>query len=242
VKFSGDYHTHSTYSDGHGTVKEMVLAAVKCGLAEIGLADHGPANIGTGIKNGKTLLKIQTELEELGLQNPGIKLLGGVEANIVSPDGFIDVEKDVLARLDYLLVGLHPYVIPQGGAGLSWIIGNQVAGIRRYKSRIRNQNTKALIGAVYRYKVLAVTHPGLKMEIDIPEVARACQIRNTAWEINTGHKHPGFSEILEAAASGVDFIVNSDAHFPETVGRLEYGAQILEKARVPIERILNAME
>ena len=243
MRFKGDYHTHSKYSDGRGTVEEMVAAAAKCGLAEIGLADHGPNNIGTGVKNGQSLLKVQAELAGLELQNPGMKLLSGVEANIISLDGTIDVERDVLEQLDYLLVGLHPNVVPKGPGGLSWVVGNQAPAVMRgYKSRIKNRNTKALVGAIHRYEALAVTHPGLKMEIDIPEVARACEARNTAWEINSGHKHPGYSAVLEAASSGVDFIVNSDAHFPKTVGKLEYGSALLEKAKVPLERIINAME
>ena len=243
MKFKGDYHTHSKHSDGHATVGEIVDAAAKCGLSEIGLADHGPNNIWTGVKNAQSLLKVQDELAELQFKNPDIKLLSGVEANIISLDGTIDVEKDILDRLDYLLVGLHANIIPKGPGGMDWILGNHLPmGMRRFKNRIRNQNTKALVGAVHRYKALAITHPGLKMEIDIPEVARACQVTNTAWEVNTGHRHPGFPAVLEAASSGVDFIVNSDAHCSETVGKLEYGSWILEKARIPIERILNAIE
>jgi len=240
MEFRGDYHTHSTYSDGRQTVREIAAAAARRGLSEIGLADHGPANIGAGVKSGQTLLQVKKELQELQAEYPGMKLLAGVEANIVSIGGLLDVEKSLLAQLDFLLVGLHPYVIPRGSGGLGWIIGNRIAaGAARYRTRVKNTNTKALIGAIHRYKVEAVTHPGLKMEIDIAEAARACQVRNTAWEINSGHRHPDLAGVLQAAACGVDFVVNSDAHFPETVGQLEYGARLLEKAKVPAERIRN---
>lgn len=36
------YHTHSTYSDGKNTLEEMVQAAIKCGMKEIGFSDHAP--------------------------------------------------------------------------------------------------------------------------------------------------------------------------------------------------------
>ena len=36
------YHTHSTYSDGKNTLEEMVLAAISCGMKEIGFSDHAP--------------------------------------------------------------------------------------------------------------------------------------------------------------------------------------------------------
>ena len=36
----GDYHTHTTYSDGNGTVAESVEQAIAAGLCEIGISDH----------------------------------------------------------------------------------------------------------------------------------------------------------------------------------------------------------
>ncbi len=36
------YHTHSIYSDGKNTLEEMVLAAIDCGMKEIGFSDHAP--------------------------------------------------------------------------------------------------------------------------------------------------------------------------------------------------------
>ena len=40
VALPGDYHVHTVWSDGTGTVEECVLAAVAAGLPEIGIADH----------------------------------------------------------------------------------------------------------------------------------------------------------------------------------------------------------
>jgi putative hydrolase len=60
------------------------------------------------------------------------------------------------------------------------------------------------------------------------------------WEINAGHKYPNYQQVLEAARCGVDFIVNSDAHFPESVGYLDYGAWVVEKCQIPLERVKNA--
>jgi histidinol phosphatase-like PHP family hydrolase len=40
VTAPGDYHVHTTWSDGTGSVEECVLRAVELGLPEIGIADH----------------------------------------------------------------------------------------------------------------------------------------------------------------------------------------------------------
>ena len=40
MKTFNDYHVHTTFSDGENTPEEMVLAAIKKGLKEIGISDH----------------------------------------------------------------------------------------------------------------------------------------------------------------------------------------------------------
>ena len=241
MQFFGDYHMHTTYSDGKAAVKEMVEAAHHCQLREVGLADHGPRSIGTGVKNSGEFLKIKDELAMLRLEFPGLKMLAGAEADVISPAGELDISREVIKNLDYLIVGLHPYVLPKGLAGAGFILGNQVKKVMPFLGKkIVNLNTKALVEAIYKHDVWAVSHPGLKMEIDIEEVARACINQDTAWEINAGHKHPSYKEVLAAARSGVDFVVNSDAHLPESVGCLDYGSWVLEKCGVAVERVRNA--
>ncbi|MDX9873036.1 MAG: PHP domain-containing protein [Clostridia bacterium] len=243
MKFYGDYHTHSVFSDGRGTVAEMVAAAARRGLKEIGITDHGPANIGTGVKNEDVFLQIRREIEELQPALPELKIFLGAEADPVSPDGELDISRKMIDQLDYLLVGLHPYVRPKNITSAGWLAGNQAGKVfPGLRSRIINANTKALVEAVHKYKVKAITHPGLMMPIDIGETARACLKCGVAWEINSGHRFPSYREVLRAARCGVDFIVSSDAHFPETVGRLDYGAEVLHRAGVPAMRVVNAVD
>ena len=42
MRLWGDYHTHTSYSHGRGTVGDMVLAAKDRGLKEVAITDHGP--------------------------------------------------------------------------------------------------------------------------------------------------------------------------------------------------------
>ena len=241
VEFYGDYHLHSTYSDGRCSVEEMVMAASLTGLEEMGLADHGPRTIFSGLKSDQTLLEIKEEIEQLRPHYPDLQINLGVEANIISLNGQLDVGKEIIAELDLLLAGFHPYILPDRGVDVPWVLRNQAAKIFPIiKSRVRNENTKALVETIYRYDVDIISHPGLKMPIDIAEVARACLIKDTFWEINAGHKFPGLQEVSALARLGVNFVVNSDAHFAESVGALEYGSWVLEKARVPQEQIKNA--
>ncbi len=50
MKIIGDYHTHTIYSHGKGTIRENVEAAIERGLEEIAICDHGPGHIIYGAK------------------------------------------------------------------------------------------------------------------------------------------------------------------------------------------------
>ena len=62
----GDYHTHTIYSHGKGTVHENVEAARKAGLKEIAMSDHGPGHVIYSLKPKKMpkiFLDVQKERE-----------------------------------------------------------------------------------------------------------------------------------------------------------------------------------
>ena len=50
---TGDYHTHTVYSHGKGTVLENAMQAKALGLKEIAITDHGFEQLAFGIKNKK---------------------------------------------------------------------------------------------------------------------------------------------------------------------------------------------
>ncbi|MDS1030624.1 PHP domain-containing protein [Bacillota bacterium LX-D] len=242
--FFADYHMHTKHSDGRATVEEMIQAGREKGLEEIAITDHGPKNIGTGVKNPEQYLKIKQEVKELNAQFKDIKVFCGAEADLIDLDGSIDIPKKICRELDLLLVGLHPYVWPKNfSAAGKYVLGNQLAKYSsKVKSKVTNNNTKALLEAIYKHDVDIVTHPGLGMPLHLQEVARACAAKNTAFEINVGHRYQSFTDIMEVARTGVNFVVNSDAHFTTSVGELTQGKALLTQAKIPVEQVLNARE
>ncbi|MFZ5641159.1 MAG: PHP domain-containing protein [Bacillota bacterium] len=242
MEFFADYHTHTTYSDGRGTVRENVEAALARGLETVGITDHGPKNIGAGVDKPETYLVIKDEVRTLAKEYKKINILVGAEADITGLDGSIDIPKEVVKELDLLIVGLHPFVIPDSLSD-AWrlVVENQLCKLsRRCRERVRSTNTKALTEAIHRYKVDIISHPDLKMPVDVPALAAVCARQGVAFEINTGHRYDKTDLIKEAAAAGVTFVVNSDAHFPQTVGELSAAALWLEKLHIPPDMVMNA--
>lgn len=242
MEFFADYHTHTIYSDGRGTVRENVEAALARGLETIGITDHGPKNIGAGVDKPETYMTIKDEVRTLAKEYEKINILAGAEADITGVDGSIDIPKEVVKELDLLIVGLHPFVMSDSLSD-AWrlVVENQFCKLsRRCRERARNTNTKALIEAIHRYKVDIISHPDLKMPVDVPALATVCARQGVAFEINTGHRYDKTDLIKEAAAAGVTFVVNSDAHFPQTVGDLSAAGRWLEKLHIPPDMVMNA--
>ena len=47
---TGDYHTHTKFSHGKGTIYDNALMAKKIGLKEIGISDHGFSHPAFGLR------------------------------------------------------------------------------------------------------------------------------------------------------------------------------------------------
>ncbi|MFA5524200.1 MAG: PHP domain-containing protein [Tissierellales bacterium] len=241
MRITGDYHTHTIYSHGKGTIRENVEVAIKKGLKEIAICDHGPRHAGFGVKR-KNFQIMRNEIDELNKEYKDIKILLGVEANIVGYDGEIDVDHSIIELIDILLVGFHFGSVPKSiGDAYKMLVLNFLG--RFFKgigSKARKLNTQAVINAINRYNIDLITHPGAKVDIDTKELAKAASKRGTALEINASHGFLTVEFIKIAAQEDVVFMINSDAHTPENVGNVEKGIKRALEANLSITRIVNA--
>lgn len=245
MKYYGDYHTHSQHSDGRQSVEDIINAAIEKGLQEIAITDHGPLAAVIGINNAAEYSEIKNEIRELSENKPQLRILLGAEANIRDLNGTLDLDFDTIEEFDILIAGLHPYTLPSTiKDGIDLYLQNSLRHLgKSFQNRAINANTKALVEAIYNNPKLDIlAHPGLFFKVDITEVARACMKKGVLFEINCGHKHPDISGIIEANRTGVDFIINSDAHFPDSVGNLGYGTWLIERLGIEEERVANLSE
>lgn len=238
-----DWHTHTTYSDGKGTIAANAQAAAERGLQEVAITDHAPNNLGVGMKRPEqTLAEMRAAIDHCNRSLSGTKVLLGVEANLISHDGDLDLSIKLQKQLDLLIVSLHPLVKPGNWwDGVRMFLPNLVERTTNIRSRrLRNLNTKALVEAVQRHDISFIGHPGLWIDIDTRELADACVRRDTALEINCGHADELSGYLQAAMPSGVEFVINSDAHLPADVGRQESGIALAKRLRLDPDRIRNA--
>ena len=99
----GDYHTHTTYSHGKGGIIDNAIAAKNKGLKEIAITDHGFSHKTFGIKRSD--LKNMIVDCEKATKATGVKVLLGVEENLISLDGKIDINQKDLETLQIVNAG-----------------------------------------------------------------------------------------------------------------------------------------
>ncbi len=218
-----DLHTH-TVNSGHAysTLTENVTAAVAHGLKAIGITDHGPALPGGAHDYHFWNLRVLPD------EMDGVRVLKGIEANIVDDKGTLDLDNDALKALDVVLFGFHPKC------------GFESDDIKR--------NTTTLIRAMSNPLVHVVVHPGNPwFPVDPEKVVEAAAEYNVLLEMNNSSfvlSRPGGQDLSRDIGravfeSGQDIILGSDAHWSAQVGHLDEALEEVEKIGFPPERIIN---
>ncbi|MDL2310732.1 PHP domain-containing protein [Peptostreptococcaceae bacterium OttesenSCG-928-C18] len=243
-RLTADYHTHTIYSKnnhGKGTIRENVEQAIKIGLEEIYITDHGPGHSLYGI-NRKKLPQIRREIDELKEQyKDKINIVFGVEANIVDYNGKYDLKDEDLEYFDKINLGYHSGVWFKNIK--SFFIYHVLNRIAKFSKKVENYcikaNTDAIVKIIQEKDINLVTHPGDKVKVDILRLAKVCEENNVILEINNHHTHLSVEEIKIAMKTNIKFSVGSDAHKPEDVGVVDIAVTRIEKANLDIDRVVN---
>lgn len=242
MQLIGDYHTHTVYSHGTGSIRDNVEAALEKGLKEIAICDHGPGHYLYGVKK-KNIPLMREEIDRLNEEfgPKGINILLGVEANLTGYDGAIDMDDKLINLTDILLLGYHYGVTPRGiSDGFGMYIRNPLTKVLPIgRGRMIELNTRAFVKAINNFPIDFITHPGSKAKVDIRTLAREASKVGTALEINSKHSQLSVESIKIASEEDVEFIINSDAHKPEDVGNIVEALKRVEQAKLPLNKIKN---
>ena len=206
MRMLGDFHVHTIFS-GHAfsTLQEVITAARERGLEYLAITDHGPARPdGPKLDYFKNLNR-QDTLRQL----PDIRVLVGVEANIINTWGDLDMPVKLLNELDIVLAGFHNST-GYGGSSVS-------------------ENTGALIKAIERNRITVITHvgdPRFPYPVDVEESVAAAVEHGVLVEINQSALHRWRAEnvahyervlaVLQKYRAPI--LMSSDSHISYSVG------------------------
>ncbi len=224
----GDLHVHSDWDGGANSLEEIAEAAMKMGYQYVGIADHTKF---LAIEHGldeKQLERRNKEIDKINLKfkikNLKFRVLKGCEANIMA-DGSIDIKDEALAKLDFVIAGVHS----------------------QFKMT-KEKMTERIIKAMRNPNVDIISHPTGRIlkrrdeyEIDFVQILRAAKETGAVLEINA---HPARldlkdANIRKAKEAGVKMVINTDAHRLEHLHFMEYGISQARRGWAEKKDIIN---
>jgi DNA polymerase (family 10) len=220
----GDFHLHTTWSDGQNSIREMVEAARLRGYQYIAITDHTQS---TSIANGnrpEELIEEIKEIETVAKEYDDIRVLKGAEVDILS-DGSLDMPFDVLDRLD-------------------WIIGSIHAGFHQSREQI----TERVVRAIETGYPNVIAHPTGRIlgerpayEIDLEQVIEAARKNKVRLELNASPYRLDLDSYWLGVAkrAGVGIVINTDSHTTRGFASMTYGVTTARRAWLTRDDVLN---
>jgi DNA polymerase (family 10) len=221
----GDLQSHSTYSDGRRSLREMALAAAERGHEYYAVTDHGK---NLAVTRSLSLADIDRQAAEVRAINEELGgrmvLLHGLEANI-GLEGELDYPDEVLARFDIVVASLHHQ------------LGMERAGM-----------TERVLRALAHPSVNVFGHPTARMlprrpasDFDLEAACRAAAAHGVAMEINASPRRLDLKDehAVVAREAGCVFAISSDAHSVRELDHLPFGVGTAQRAWLPPERVIT---
>lgn len=221
IPMETDTHCHTVASThAYSTVLELAHYAGQKGLRAIAVTDHGPA-----IPDGAH----EWHFGNLRCLPPfieGVRVLHGVEANILNESGALDLCERYLEELDWVIASFH----------------EPVAG-----KMTPEQCTQAYLALAENPWVDVIGHSGTEeYRYDYARVipvlgqkGKLVEINSHSFSCRTGAKHNCREIALLCKRHRVPIAVNSDAHSCFSVGDHADALRMLEEIGFPPELIVN---
>lgn len=205
-----DAHLHSTFSDGHNTLEEMLQAAVERRLQAVAITDHV-------WRSSTWFASYVEEVSRLRERFPKLKIYLGFEAKAVDFQGTLDATDNMIATADFILGSVHRY--PDGRGGVLEFSDLPL-------ERALDLECKTALGLLQNPVVSALAHPtgvythhyGAFPESALRELLKTARASGKPFEINAKY-NKDIKRTLELCREvGVTVSLGSDAHSVNDVG------------------------
>ena len=224
----GILHAHSTWSDGHNTIREMAQACIERGYAYLGISDHSKVAAYAGGLSEDDLLRQSDEIDHLNEEFAGrLHILKGSECDILR-DGALDYADEVLARLDFVVASIHSIF-----------------------TLAQEEQTQRMVRAIANPYVSIIGHPTGRIllgrggyELDMEAVIDAAAANGVCIEINA---HPSRLDldwrlVRRARDKGIKIPIDPDAHSLDGLDVMRYGIGIARKGWLRASDVLNTLD
>ena len=222
----GDFHIHTTWSDGSDTLEEMASAGARRGYDYLAICDHSRS---LKVAHGMSVQRLRqqmTLIRHLNKRSSRFRLLMGAEVDILN-DGSLDYPDEVLKNLDFVIGSIHSS-FTQGAALLT----------RRIVNAMRNPYLTLIAHPTGRLMGQREPYP-----VNLEAVYAAAKETGTALEINAYPKRLDLSDrsAKRAKEHGVTLAISTDSHSLDQLDHMAIGLGVARRAWVEPKHLLNCL-
>ncbi len=219
----GDFHIHTSYSDGSNSIEEMVSAAQDLGYEYMSITDHSPSARIAGGMDEKKIRKQWKEIDKVA-ERFEIKVLKGAEVNILN-GGELDYPKEILDDLDIVIGSVH-------------------SGFKMPKEKM----TKRIVSALEDGHLDILGHPTGRLigkrppyDADYLRIFEASAEYGKVLEIDSQPERMDLSDsdILAAREYGAKFCIDTDSKSTSNLGNMRYGLGLARRGWLTKEDVVN---
>ena len=223
ARILGNFHNHTTSSDGKLSLEELITLAIEEDREYIGISDHSKSCHG-GLTKEK-LFEQLADIDRLNKQN-SIKILKSIECEIL-PNGNLDIDGEGLQLLDYVIIAIHTH-----------------------SNMTQKEMEKRIIRAIENPFSNILAHPSARIYkkkpaifVDIKKIIDACIQNEVVIEINGDSSRLDLDPkyINYALEKGAYFSLDSDTHSRNGFKNVNNAIQMAMDYNIPKEKIINCL-
>ena len=222
----GDLQMHTTASDGKNSIEEMALAAKDLGYEYISLTDHSKAvTVANGLDEKRTLEQIK-KIHAANAKSLGIRVFASSEVDILKT-GKLDLDDEVLAQLDVVLVSIHSYMNLE-----------------------RAEMTERILAAIENPYTQIIAHPTGRLVLrreayayDMERILDAAREHGVIMECNASPERLDLKDthLRMAKERGVKIVISTDAHTTRGLLAMRYGVQMARRGWLEKKDVINTL-
>ncbi len=223
----GYVHMHTTDSDGRNDLLSMARAVAELGGKYLTVTDHSPSSGYAGGLSRERLEKQWEEIARVQEQVPAVRLLRGVEADILE-DGRLDHPDEVLEKLDVVIASIH-----------TRFQMDEAQMTRRILKALDNPFAQILAHPSGRLIGKRDPYP-MNLEAILVKAAEV----GTAVEVNGNPERLDLNgeQVRRALALGVKLVASTDAHSVNELRHLHFSVGTLRRGWARREDVLNCLD
>lgn len=222
----GVVHSHSKYSDGANSLKELATYCKEQGFEYLVISDHSKSAFYANGMKEETILEQHAEIEALNRQLFPFRIYKSVESDILN-DGQLDYPDDVLKTFDLVIASVH-----------SQLKMTQEKAMHRLMKAIENPYTTILGHMTGRLLLSREGYP-----VDHKKIIDACAANKVCIELNANpyRLDIDYQWIQYCQEKGVPISINPDAHNLRGVQDIKYGVYAARKGGLLKSNTLNTL-